>query len=269
LQFGLVVAPLAALSAIVVFGATAAQGGWVFSGEPLKLRWENLSPATGLKRLAPSRALVELGKTVLTAAAVAWICWGFARDLLAEADPMARMSALDAARVGWDATARMLARCAILLVLVAGADFLYQRWRFEQNLRMTKQEVRDDHRLSEGNPETKARVRRIQRELVRRRMLAAVPKATVVITNPDHFAVALEYRREVMLAPRVVAKGQDFLAEKIKAIAREHGVPVVENKPLARALYRSVDVGDTIPGDLFEAVAEVLAYLVRLKQVVL
>jgi len=134
---------------------------------------------------------------------------------------------------------------------------------------MTRQEVRDEARMSEGNPEMKARVRRVQREMNRSRMLKAVPQATVVITNPTHFAVALEYRRQEMSAPKVVAKGQDLMAARIRKIAREHGVPIVENVTLARALYKNVDIGDTIPGSLFGAVADVLAYLVRIKQLVL
>jgi flagellar biosynthetic protein FlhB len=131
---------------------------------------------------------------------------------------------------------------------------------------MTKQEVRDDHRLLEGNPEIKGRVRRVQRDMFRRRMLHATARATVVITNPTHYAVALEYRREKSVAPVVVAKGRDLLALRIREIAREHGVPIVENPPLARALHGSVEIGDMIPAELFGAVAEVLAYLIRIKQ---
>jgi flagellar biosynthetic protein FlhB len=131
---------------------------------------------------------------------------------------------------------------------------------------MTKQEMRDEARSSEGSPELKARVRRIQREMTRKRMLGAVKTATVVITNPTHYAVAIEYRRAEMAAPVVVAKGRDQLAQRIKALAREAGVPMVENVPLAQALYKGADVGDEIPGPLFGAVAEVLAYLIRIRQ---
>ena len=134
---------------------------------------------------------------------------------------------------------------------------------------MTKQEVKDESKMMEGNPEIKGRIRKMQREMARRRMLAAVPEATVVITNPTHIAVALEYQRERMAAPKVVAMGGDLMAERIKTVAREHGVPIVENVPLARALFANAEVGDSIPGDLFEAVAEVLAYLIKLKQLVL
>jgi flagellar biosynthetic protein FlhB len=135
-----------------------------------------------------------------------------------------------------------------------------------KSLKMTKQEVKEEHKMLEGNPEIKGRVRRLQREMARRRMLAAVPKATVVITNPTHFAVALEYKRDAMAAPRVLAKGADHVAQRIKDVAREHGIPTVENVTLARALYANAEIDEVIPADLFEAVAEVLAYLVRLKQ---
>jgi flagellar biosynthetic protein FlhB len=168
----------------------------------------------------------------------------------------------------WTHAVAFLKRAAIALLALAAADFGLQKWRTAQSLKMTKQEVRDDHRLAEGNPEIKARVRRVQREMFRKRMLAAVPKATVVVTNPTHFAVALQYTRG-QAAPEVVAKGADNMALRIRTIAREHGVPIVENPALARAIYRQVDVGEFIPGDLFEAVAEVLAYLIRLEQLVL
>ena len=155
------------------------------------------------------------------------------------------------------------------LLLLAGADVGWQWFRHYSSLKMSRQEQRDEAQSSEGSPEIKARVRKVQREMVRKRMLAAVPKATVVITNPTHFAVALSYERGAMAAPVVVAKGRDLLAARIKQIARDHGVPTVENVPLAQALYHGAEVGDTIPPALFGAVAEVLAYLVRIRQLML
>jgi flagellar biosynthetic protein FlhB len=160
-------------------------------------------------------------------------------------------------------------KSAIALVVLACADYGVQRWRFMKSQRMTKQEVKDEQKDLEGNPEIKGRVRRIQFDLRRKRMMAAVPRATVVVTNPTHYAVALEYVRGGLPAPRVVAKGRGFVALRIREIAREHNVPIIENPPLARALYAGAEVGDMIPGALFEAVAEVLAYLIRLKQLVL
>ena len=159
---------------------------------------------------------------------------------------------------------------AIALLLALGAaDFLVQRWRTASGLKMSKQEVKDEARSAEGSPELKARVRQVQREMSKRRMLKAVQTATVVVTNPTHYAVALHYDRASMVAPMVVAKGMDHMAAHIKELARKHGVPTVENVPLAQALYKGTEVGETIPGPLFGAVAEVLAYLVKLKQLVL
>jgi flagellar biosynthetic protein FlhB len=188
------------------------------------------------------------------------------RTSLLDAARFARMSPFESGLAGWSQVEQLLRQTALAMLVVGVADYLVQRWRLRQSLKMTKQEVKDDFKLSEGNPEIKARVRRIQMTMARKRMLAAVPKATVVVTNPTHYAVALEYRRAEMAAPRVLAKGRGLLAQRIKAIARDHGVPTVENVPLAQSLYKTVEVGEFIPAALFEAVAEVLAYLIRLKQ---
>jgi flagellar biosynthetic protein FlhB len=181
---------------------------------------------------------------------------------------LGRITPAQSASLAWQVAEAFLRRAWVIFALLAGGDYLLQRFRYMQSLRMTKQEVKDEMRLMEGAPEIKARVRKAQREMARKRMLAAVPTATVIITNPTHVAVALEYKRERMHAPKVVAKGGDHMAERIKKVAREAGVPVVENITLARALFANAEVGETIPGDLFEAVAEVLAYLIKLKQLV-
>lgn len=261
--------PFALVAAVASVAAATAQSGWNWAPQALTLRWEALNPATGLQRLLPSRAGVDLLKTLLVATAVGYLCWGVVQGTLESVDPLGRMSIEEAAADAWRRTFGMVRDTVILLIALAGADYGLQRYRHTQSLLMTKQEVKEDSKMTEGNPEIKARVRRIQREVARRRMLAAVPKATVVITNPTHYAVALEYRRASMAAPVVVAKGKNLVAARIKALAKEHGVPIVENKPLAQALYRAAEVGDSIPGDLFEAVAEVLAYLIRLKQLAL
>ena len=179
---------------------------------------------------------------------------------------LAMLAPVDAALVAWDSARALIWKAVIILLIVSIGDYGLQRWRHNTSLKMTKREVKDDTRLTEGSPETKARVRRIQRDMARRRMLADVPKATVVITNPTEYAIALDYQRELLPAPRVVAKGRNAMARRIREIAREHGVPIVENKPLARALHAATEIGDLIPADLFDAVAEVLVYLVRLKQ---
>lgn len=263
------VGPLLGIAALVGVAGMIGQSGFVFTTEPLKLNWEKLSPASGLSRLKPSQSGVELLKSILMATALSVIAWRVIDALLNDGGLVARMAPAEAARYGWESMRRLLWQGALASLAIGVADFLVIRWRTNNSLMMTKQEVRDEAKSSEGSPEMKARVRHLQREMTKRRMLKAVPSATVVITNPTHYAVALHYDRTTMTAPMVVAKGVDHLAARIKELAREHGVPTVENVPLAQALYKSAEVGDSIPGPLFGAVAEVLAYLVRIKQLVL
>ncbi|MEW5981058.1 MAG: EscU/YscU/HrcU family type III secretion system export apparatus switch protein [Acidobacteriota bacterium] len=265
----LVCGPVALASVAMVVGSQAAQGGWIFSTDALRPDWARLSPARGIKRLGLSQGGVDLLKTILVVTTLAVLGWQDVRDAIVTSLALGRAEAVSAAADGWDAVLQFVRRSAVVLLAFALADYAVQRWRFIRSQRMTKQEVRDDYRLTEGSPETKMRVRRIQRDMIRSRMLSAVPRATVVVTNPTHYAVALEYRRGSEPAPRVVAKGRDLIAQRIKTVAREHGVPIAENPPLARALYGAVPVGGVIPGTLFEAVAEVLAYLIRLRQLAL
>jgi flagellar biosynthetic protein FlhB len=161
---------------------------------------------------------------------------------------------------------RIILRTSWVLVVLAVLDYAYQRWEHEKGLKMSRQEIKDEFRQTEGDPLIKARIKRIQREMARKRMMAKVPKADVVITNPDHIAVALEYDQMKMSAPVVVAKGAGFLAERIKELARQNNVPVIENKPLAQVLYKMVRVEEVIPENLYRAVAEVLAYIYGLKE---
>jgi flagellar biosynthetic protein FlhB len=165
----------------------------------------------------------------------------------------------------YHSTTRLLWDILMIFVLIAAADYAFQRWQYREDLMMTRQEVKDEFKQSEGNPMIKSRIRSIQMHMARRRMMRAVPKADVVITNPTHLAVALQYDRGRMIAPTVLAKGAGEVAEKIKQVARKAAVPVMENKPLAQALYKSVDIGETIPETLYKAVAEILAYVYRLK----
>jgi flagellar biosynthesis protein FlhB len=263
------VGPIAFASIAGGLGSVAAQGGWNLSWEPLKFNLGKLSPVSGIKRLAPSKAGLDLVRTLLIFVALAWVAYDLVQNMLQQSITLGRVTAEQAGALTWQSVGLFLRRALIVFVTIAGADFFLQKWRYKQGLRMTKQEVKEESKMLEGNPEIKGRIRKAQREMARRRMLADVPKATVVITNPTHIAVALEYQRERMVAPKVVAMGGDLMAERIKTVAREHGVPIVENVPLARALFANAEVGDSIPGDLFEAVAEVLAYLIKLKQLVL
>jgi flagellar biosynthetic protein FlhB len=261
--------PPALVAAAATVGSSIVQHGWMFSTKALQMNWGRMSPAQGLARLGPAQSLPELIKGLVGIAALGTLCYFFIRDFYDLAPQLMLMSPSDSALFGWNHLWNMLFQACIVLAVIGGLDYVYQRWRWFTQLKMTKQEVREEHKSQEGNPEVKGRVRRIQREMMRKRMLSAVKTATVVVTNPTHFAVALHYNRAEMVAPIVVAKGQDEFAARIKDVARKHNVPMVENVALARALYKSAEVGDSIPAALFGAVAEVLAYLVRLKQLVL
>jgi flagellar biosynthesis protein FlhB len=267
-SLALVVGPVALASVIGGLSAVTLQGGWSVSWEPVRPNLAKLSPANGLKRLVPSKAGIDLLKMIVLASILAWVCYRMVWTLIDQTPAFGRMAPADSFAAAWAVVLRLMKQALIVFVSVGSADYLLKRWQHRKSLKMTKQEVKDESKMMEGNPEIKGRVRRVQQEMARKRMLAAVPKATVVITNPTHFAVALEYQRG-MPAPKVVAMGADHLAQKIKAIAREHGVPLVENVTLARALYANAELDETIPMDLFEAVAEVLAYLIRLKQLTL
>jgi Flagellar biosynthesis pathway, component FlhB len=265
----LLVGPVSLAAAAAVVAAHAAQVGWLVTFEPLQFNFGRLNPVNGLRQFGLKRGGTEALKALAVVIVLGWISRTFVTDLVLDAPRLARIAPADAAYTAWMAMRGLLWKSVLVLGTVAGADYLFQRRQHTSSLMMTKQEVKDDTRMSEGSPETKGRVRRVMIEMFKRRMMAAVPKATVVITNPTHYAVALEYHRQTMPAPVIVAMGKDHVALRIKAIARENGVPTVENVALAQALYRTCEVGDTVPAHLFEAVAEVLAYLIRLKQLVL
>jgi flagellar biosynthetic protein FlhB len=265
----LLVGPLGLTVAVAVVAVQTLQGGWLFAPKALRLNFGRLNPAQGIKRLAFRQGGVDLIRMAVGLTVVCVLSYSAISQLLQSSGALVRLSPASAAQEGWRAADRLLRQIAVYLVAIAAADYMVQKWKFTSSMKMTKSEVKEDAKTTDGNPEIKARVRRIQREMTRRRMMKAVPKATVVITNPTHFAVALEYQRGITPAPRVVAKGRNLVAQRIKDLAREHGVPVVENVALAQALFKGVEIGDFVPADLFEAVAEVLAYLIRLKQLVL
>jgi flagellar biosynthesis protein FlhB len=261
--------PIALAAAMAGVLSATAQSGFNLSTQALTINWERLSPSTGLKKLAPKQAGVDTLKAIVTGTVIAVLAWHVARDLALDSQRLAFTDTLGTAGRGWNEGLRLLWQTGFALLAIGAADYGIQKWRLWSSLKMSRQELRDESRNAEGNPEVKARVRRIQRDMVRRRMFQSVPGATVVLTNPTHFAVALEYKREKNAAPVVVAKGRDLVAARIRDLARAHGVPIVENPPLARALFKDCEIGDTIPGPLFGAVAEVLAYLIRIKQLVL
>jgi flagellar biosynthetic protein FlhB len=234
---------------------------------PEKLTWDfvRLLPATGWQRLFSLAALVRGLLAVFKVALLVALCWVLLRDRAGLVFDLSQGGLTAVASHGWSLTGRLFLGTAMGVAILGIVDYAYQRYRFEQSLRMTKQEIKEEHKREEGDPLIKARVRKVQREIARKRMMSAVPKATVVLTNPTHVAVVLLYDRSVMSAPKVVAKGAGHIAERIKQEARRYGVPIMERPPLARAIFRSVNIDQEIPKLLFQAVAEVLAYLYRLR----
>lgn len=267
--FALIVGPLALTAAGVAVFAQVSQHGLVFAKDALTIKFDRLSPANGIKRLGWSQAGFELIRSTFAVIVIAVIGYKAIASLFDQAPLLAGLAPAQSAAAAWDHVWRFLWRAGIAMATLGILDYGMQRYKLMKQLKMTKQEVKDESKLNEGNPEIKNRVRRVQFEMSRRRMLSAVKTSTVVITNPTHYAVALEYRRGEMAAPRVVAKGKDALALKIREKAREHSIPIMENPPLARALHANAEVGDFIPPDLFGAVAEVLAYLIKIKQLVM
>jgi flagellar biosynthetic protein FlhB len=265
----ILVGPIALVTMVAGAGVHGFQGGWAFTPGALQLNWSRLSPANGVKRFGFAQSGADTIKAILAVTGLGYIAWLAVSGATGDTTRLAAIAPSGAAAVGWGYAETMLWRSGWFLGALALGDYGLQWYRVMTSLKMTRQDVRDEAKQQDGSAEVKGRVRRLQREAARRRMIGDVAKATVVITNPTHFAVALEYHRETMAAPRVLAKGQDLLAKRIREIAATHGVPVIENKPLARTLYESTDVGDTIPAQLYAAVAELLAYLVRVKQLML
>ena len=263
------VGPIAASAVVAAVLIHVFQGGWELAPEALHLNWSRLNPGQGFKRFGLMQSGADTLKTLLTVVVLAYLGYGAVMGIVTDSARLPWMSPAQAAAIGWSHLASLLWKTGWALALLALGDYALQYYRTMSQLKMTKQELRDEHKQNEGSAEVKGRVRRVQREMARRRMLSDVQRAAVVITNPTHFAVALEYRRGAMAAPVVLAKGADHVAAAIREQARKHGIPIVENKPLAQALFKSAEVGEVIPAGLFSAVAEVLAQLIRLKQLVL
>ena len=241
-------------------------GGFNFSVEAMQPKFNKLNPMSGIKRMFGLQSWVELGKSILKILLIGVVTW---RLLLNTRNDLAQLSLEAFPRNIFHAVDSLLWFVLLLsctLILVAAIDIPYQLWNHSQKLMMTKQEVKEEYKNSEGNPHIKGRIRQLQREMASRRMMGEVPSADVIITNPEHFSVALRYQRDVDKAPVVVAKGVDFTAMKIREIDNAHDIPIVPAPPLARALYHSAELEQPIPDGLFMAVAQVLAYVFQLQQ---
>lgn len=260
--------PALPVLAVLFFAALLAPlaiGGWLFSSEPLMPDFSRLNPISGLAKLVSMQSLAELGKAIgkvlLIGGVVGWLIW---RDQQAFIMPLAQSPQAAAAFVGHLIT-RDFVWMAAVLIAIAAVDVPLQLWQHAKGLRMSADEQKRESKEAEGDPQIKGKLRARQREAARRRMMAAVPKADVVVTNPTHYAVALSYQGASMRAPRVVAKGADEVAARIRALAEEHGVPILEAPPLARALYKHAELEAEIPAALYNAVAQVLAWVFQLK----
>lgn len=259
--------PLFVLLTVVALVAPALLGGWLISGKSLQPKMSKLNPLKGLKRMFSSQALAELAKaiskSVLTGSVAIAFLWAKRGEFMALMDQPLQQALFNAMQLA----ALCCGLIVLSLVVVILIDVPFQLWNHNKQLRMTKDEIKKEHKESEGDPQVKARIRQQQQAMARGRMMSKVPQADVIVTNPTHYAVALSYRDGEMGAPKVVAKGADAVAARIRELGEEHGIPRLEAPPLARALYRHVDLDREIPAALYTAVAEVLAWAFRLRQV--
>ncbi len=258
----LILAPFFAAAVVCAVAANMLQGGVMF--KPVTLEFEKLNPLTGFKNLFSVSALPGVIKSVFKFIVGVVLFYIVIKKLLVFLPMTLAMDLPDIQSVAFGLTGKAVVYAFSTFFILALADFIYERWKFERSIRMSKEEVREETRESQGDPLIKAKIKNMQREAARRRMMEAVPKATVVITNPTHLAVALQYKKDETSAPKVIAKGKGYIAEKIKELARKHGIPLVEDKPLARALFK-VKLDAFIPGDLYRAVAKILAYIYKLR----
>lgn len=247
-----------------VGGNVGQMGGLIFSPEKLAPKWDKVSPMAGFKRLFGPDNFMHFGQTLLKLVAVGVICWMVLKPHMREFENLAAMSPLAILPLTRDLAVALLASALVFMGAAAGADFIWQKLRFAKRMRMTKEELKEDYKQTEGDPHVKAKLKQIRMQKSRQRMMANVPKATVIVTNPTHYSVALRYEPDQGdAAPVCVAKGVDALAMRIREVAKEHKVPIVENVPLARALYAAVDVDETIPREHFEAAAKVIGFVMQ------
>lgn len=259
-------APIFAAAVISALAGNFLQGLPIFAPEAATLKWDRLNPIQGLSRLKTKISWIEWAKLSFLVIVVVVLVYHTLSAYWEQLVTLPAHSIESSNSILRSMTLRVLSYVTGAVCILAVADFFIQRWRFEQSIKQSKAEVKEDMKALEGNPAIKGKIRSIQREQARRRMMARVKHADVIVTNPTHYAVALEYKPESMAAPRVIAKGQNWIAQKIKELGREHDIPTVENVPLARALYRSVDIDQEIPMELYKAVAEVLAYVYRIRK---
>ena len=258
--------PLLLVVSLAAILSNIIQVGVIFSPAAMRPELAKISPVKGFQKLFSLRSLVELIKNIIKMFIVGFIAYLVIKKEIGGFLPLAEQGAGAIVIYMGKISFKILLNTCWVLILLAILDYLYQRWEYEKSLRMSRQEIKDEFKNTEGDPAIRARIKHLQRGMARKRMMAAIPKADVVITNPTHLAVALRYEQEKTIAPYVVAKGAGLIAEKIREVAKSANVPIVENKPLAQVLCKMVKVNDLIPETLYRAVAEVLAYVYNLRK---
>ena len=259
-------APVMIAAVVAALTGSVLQGLPMFAPEAAGFKWDRLNPVQGLSRLKTKISPLEWLKLLFLVVVVGLLIWNTVSaywEQVVTAPALSVPSTVELLRL---IVLRIVGYTVAAIVVLATADFFLQRWRFEKSIKQTKAEVKEDMKALEGNPTVKGKIRSIQRETARRRMMARIKDADVIVTNPTHYAVALEYKPDRMSAPRVIAKGRNWIAQRIKKLGREYDIPTVENVPLARALYRSVQLEQEIPMELYKAVAEVLAYVFKVRK---
>ena len=259
-------APFAAVIIFVGIFASVLQVGFMITFKAIAPKFNKISPLTGLKRLFSSQSLADFLKSMAKLIIVGFVGYLTYIEKITELNGLSVSTPESILIYNFTVVAEVAGKIVLALVAIAIFDYFYQRWHHEQQLMMTKQEVKDETKQTEGDPQLKARIRQIQREMSNARMMQEVPKADAVIVNPTHFSVAILYDRDVMSAPEVIAKGADHLALRMRTVARENNVPILERPELARDLYANVEIGDDIPERFYKAIAEILAFVYRLRK---
>lgn len=260
-----IIAPVLLIGLMVAVICDIVQVKWRPTTKPIKPKFSKLSPVKGFARIFSPNSLVELLKSLLKLVVIGYVVYSYLKGRVGQIFLLYDITLNQAIGLIGEIAIDLGIRIAMVYMVIAFLDFWYQKWKFRQDMKMTKQEVKDEYKNQEGDPQVKAKQKQRMREASMRRMMSQLPEADVVITNPTHYAVAVKYDPEKYDAPYVLAKGEDYLAQKIKDVAREHEIEIVENKPLARMLYANVEIGGLIPPELYQAVAEVLAFVYHLK----
>lgn len=261
----ILVAPLFFLSLVIGVAAQVMQTGLLQNEEALQPNLNKLNPLSSLGRIFSLKGVADVVKSILKMAAIGIIVYLILKSEITKIPYLSGYGLEQILTYLGVVTFKLLLSVGFFMLILAGADYFFQRWQLEKEMMMTKQEVKEEHKSREGDPLIKARIRKVQREVANRKMMMAVPKGDVVITNPTHIAIVLKYSKDLP-APQLIAKGGDLVAERIKQIARDNNIPIIENKPLARTIFKTLKIGQVIPRELFVAVAEVLSYVYRLRR---